>query len=123
METIKLTPELHDTLEQVAKQQESTVNALVNQAVQNYLRDQQRAKLDQEIAEFEKLHSQLKQKYLGEWVAIHHQKLVDHDKDIGALYHRIRSKYGKTSVLIRQVTEKPIEEVSITTPSTGKASE
>ncbi len=122
MEAIELKPELQDTLEQVAKQQASTVNDLVNQAVKNYLLQQQREKLDHEIAAFERLHTQLKQLYLGRWVAVHQGELVDHDKDIAALYQRVRAKYGRTSVLIRQVTEVPIEEATIRAPSTGKIS-
>ncbi len=120
MEAIELKPELRQTLEQVALQQASSVTTLVNQAVENYLRQQQRAKLDQEIAAFEKMHPELKKSYLGEWVAVHQQALVDHDKDVPALYRRIRAKYGRTSVLIRQVSESAVEEVWSRTPSTGK---
>ncbi len=120
METIELKPELRETLEQVAQQQSSTVNALVNHAVEDYLREQQRAKLDREIAAFESIHPALREKHLGEWVAVHQENLIDHDRDLSALYRRVRAQYGKTSVLIRQVALTPTEEVWLRTPSTGK---
>jgi len=120
METIELKPDLRETLEQVARQQLSSVNVLVNQAVEDYLREQQRAKLDREITAFESMHAKLKQEHLGKWVAIHEEKLVDHDQDVSALYHRVRTQYGKISILIRQVTVSPIEEIWLRTPSTGK---
>lgn len=122
METIELKPELRESLEQVAQQQSSSVNALVNQAVEDYLREQQRAKLDREIAAFEAMHSELRQKHLGEWVAVHQANLIDYDGDLSALYRRVRAKYGKISVLIRQVTWSPTEEVWLRTPSTGNTS-
>ncbi len=121
METIELKPELRETLEQVAQQQSSTVNALVNHAVEDYLREQQRAKLDREIAAFESMHPTLREKHWGEWVAVHQGNLIDHDRDLSALYRRVRAQYGKTSVLIRQVTFIPNEEVWLRTPSTGKS--
>lgn len=120
METIELKPELRETLEHVAQQQSSTINALVNQAVEDYLREQQRAKLDREITAFESMHPTLREKYWGEWVAVHEENLIDHDRDLSAMYRRVRAQYGKTSVLIRQVTSIPNEEVWLRTPSTGK---
>ena len=66
------------------------------------------------------MHDELRQKYLGEWVAVHDQKLVEHDSDGLALYRRVRARFGRISVLIRHVTEESVEEVWIRTPSTGK---
>lgn len=120
MEKIILRPDLRKALEQDAAQETKSVNELVNNAVEHYLRERQRAKLDQEIAAYETMHPMLIKDHFGDWVAIHNQQLVDADKDKLALYRRIRSKYEKTSVLIRQVAESPIEEVWLRTPSTGK---
>lgn len=107
-------------LEQDAVQEARSVSEIVNEAVERYLHERQLAQLDAEIAAFEKLHPELRQKYLGEWVAVHEQKLVDHDNDRAALYKRVRAAYGRTAVLIRQVTEQPDNEIWIRTPSTGK---
>lgn len=120
MSTVALRDDLRETLEKSAEQESRSVDDIVNEAVGLYLRERQRAKLDKEISAYEAMHPELQQKYLGQWIAVHDQKLVDHDPNGVALYQRIRAKYGKTSVLIRQVARQPIEEAQIRTPSTGK---
>jgi len=120
METIVLEPGLRAWLEQDAAQDVRSLNDLVNEAVARYLRERQQTKLDREIVAYEAMHPRLLQEHLGEWVAIHHQKLIDHDNDCAALYRRVRARYNRTSVLIRQVTPDPIEEVWAHTPTTGR---
>jgi hypothetical protein len=44
-------------------------------------------------------------RHLGEYVAIHNSQVVDHDIDIRALHLRIRHRFGRMPVLIRQVTQ------------------
>lgn len=120
MDAIVLEPTLRSRLEQDAAQDIRSVNDLVNEAVAQYLRDRQQAKIDREIAAYEDMHAQLVRDHLGEWVAVHDQQLVDHDSDRIALYRRIRARYGRTAVLIRQVTAEQVEEVWLRTPATGR---
>jgi hypothetical protein len=120
MDTIALRADLRETLERDAEQEDKSVNEIVNEAVERYLHERQLAKLEAEILAYEKLYLELRQKYLGQWVAVHQQKLVDHDDDRAALYRRVRATYRRTAVLIRQVTEQPDNEIWIRTPSTGK---
>jgi len=120
MAAIALRTDLLETLEKDAEREARSVNEIVNEAIERYLHERQIAELDVEIAAFEKLHPELRLKYLGQWVAVHRQKLVDHDSDRAALYKRVRGTYGRTAILIRQVTEQPAEEIWIRTPSTGK---
>ncbi len=123
MDAIVLEPDLRAWIEQDARQDARDVNELVNEAVAHYLRERQQAKLDREIAAYEAMHTELLRDHAGEWVAIHRQTLVDHDMDRVALYRRIRQRYGRTSVLLREVTADPVEEVWIRTPTTGKVDE
>ena len=120
METIVLEPELQEMLEEDAASQSRTASEIVNQVLQDYLLKQQRAKLDREISAYETQHRELAKSLLGKWIAFHNQKLVDSDTDHLALYRRIRKKYGRTPVLIRQVTPTSSPEIWIRTPSTGK---
>jgi hypothetical protein len=122
MDTIVLEPNLRAWLELDAEQDTRSINDMINEAVAQYLRERQQVKLDREIAAYEAMHPQLVHDHAGEWVAIHRQELVDHDHDRVALYRRVRSRYGRTSVLIRQVMDDPIEEVWFRTPSTGRNS-
>lgn len=117
---IELRPDLRETLEEDAAREAKSVSDVVNDAVERYLRERQLARLDAEVEAYERMHPQLKQKYFGQWVAVHNQELVDHDNDHAALYQRVRDKYGRAAVLIRQVMEQPTREIRIRTPSRGK---
>jgi hypothetical protein len=119
-DTLMLLTDLREILERDAEQEARSISDIVNEAVERYLRERQRAKLDQEIAAYESMHAELWQKYPTQWVAIHKQKLVDHDSDRQALYRRVRARYGRTSVLIREVTDQSQEEIWLRTPSTGR---
>ena len=59
---------------------------------------------------FQRLHPELVQRYLGEFVAVLEGKVIDHDIDQVALYKRIRQRYPKQFVLISPVTKNPVEE-------------
>ncbi len=119
MSPVMLRPDLSATLEMDALEEKKSVNELVNEAVEHYLYIRQQAKIDQEIAAYETLHNQLIPNFLGHWVVIHEQKLIDHDVDRVALYRRVRSRFGHASVLIRQVQETPCQDLWRHTPSTG----
>jgi hypothetical protein len=121
METITLRADLQEALEKDAELESRSVNDIVNEAVERYLREQQRAKLDSEIEAYEAMHPELREKHFGQRVAVHNHQLVDHDPDHAELYRRVRVRYGRTSVLIRQVREQPVEEIWVQTPSTGNS--
>lgn len=119
MSDIVLKENLREPLAQSAARENRTIDDLVNEAVENYLLEQQRAKIDQEIVAFEAMYDQLMNHYYNEWVAIHDGQLVDHDADGTALYKRIRAKYGSIAVLLRRVTEDANDDIWLRTPSTG----
>jgi hypothetical protein len=119
-DTIVLRPDLREALESSATRERRTVNELVNDAVGLYVHRLQQEKIDREAAAYERLHAELRDQYRGQWVAIHDQQMVDHDPDSESLYRRIRDKYGRTSVLIRRVTDSPTEEIWMRTPERGK---
>lgn len=120
MAIITLRNDLHEALEENAALTTKSIDDLVNEAVEQYIRERQRTKLDIEIEAYEAIQSDLWAKYPNYWVAIHNKEVVDTDMDGTALYKRVREKYGRTSVLIRQITEKLVNEVHLRTPSTGK---
>lgn len=122
MNSITLSPDLWRTVEQDAAQEQKSITEFINDAIAYYLQARQQEKLNQEIAAYEALHPMLKQQYAGHWVAIHEQKLVDHDTDRVALYRRIRQQYGKTSILLRQVQEQPTAEIWWRTANVGQGS-
>lgn len=117
MDTITLRPELMEAL----KQESRNVNEIVNEAVEQYLENQQSDKLRREITAYEAMHTKLKAERLGMWVAIHNGQLVDEDIDGSALRQRVHAQYGNMAVLIRQVQAQPNRVIWTHTPSTGKA--
>jgi hypothetical protein len=118
-EPIILQPELRTRLEQSAQQEARTPTDLVSDALEYYFQAKQVEKINQEIAVYEKLHPQLWASIPGEWVAIHNGELVDHDVDEVAVYRRIRTRFPRIAVLLRQVKSTPVEEIWLRTPSTG----
>lgn len=63
--------------------------------------------MERERSAFLVLHDQLKKRYLGQYVAIFDQQVVDHDAELKLLYQRIRQKYPDEFVLIRRVEANP----------------
>lgn len=103
-----------------AAQSDTSIDQLLNQAVEEFLLNKQREKIDAEIAAYIELHPELWKTRAGQWVAVHDGQVVDADPDRVALYQRVRQRFGKTPVLIREVAADPDPEIWIRTPSTGK---
>lgn len=118
--TVTIRSDLTETLQENAQQSERTLNDLVNEAVEHYVQEQQRRKIDKEILAYHRLHPDLWRAMANQWLAIHNGEVVDQDSDRQALYHRIRVRYGRTSVLIRQVKRHAEEDLWLRTPSTGR---
>ncbi|MFN0073189.1 MAG: hypothetical protein ACKVVP_17045 [Chloroflexota bacterium] len=108
MASIEVSPDVRAQLEADAARESRTVDELVDRLLREYLRTRQRQKIARETEAFNRLHPALVQTHLGTWVAIHEGQLVDTDGDLAALYARMRGRFGRTSVLLRQV-ETPVD--------------
>lgn len=62
------------------------------------------------------MHAELAEKYLGQYVAIHNGKVVDHDDDFQSLHSRIRQRFGGQPVLLRCVEAEPERVLVICSP-------
>lgn len=69
--------------------------------------------LEKERASYLSLHSLLWKKYPGQYVAIYHGKLVDHDTDPDALWERVDARFPDEFVWVAEVQEQPIQTISI----------
>lgn len=58
-----------------------------------------------EFEAFDELHTQLKDQYLQQYVAIHNGKVVDVDENENMLEIRVKEKYGDIAVLVMKVEE------------------
>jgi len=71
---------------------------------------------------YKAMHKELVKRYLGQYVAICNEKLVDHDPDPVALLRRVRNEYPHQVVLRRKVELTPEREWRIRHPRIEKAS-
>lgn len=113
---IELTPELAAKVRRFAQEEGETVADFVNEAVREHLALLDDQKLSKEIRAFERLHPQLAEQYLGKFVALHNERVVDSDEAFEALFLRIQARFGDTPVLIRQVTSNPVLELRASSP-------
>ena len=107
MPTISVEPELYEQLEAVAQAEETRPEAIAQEAFRLYLWEQSHHKIAQESAAYHERHAELKEQYLGQYIAMHQGEVVDHDADFQSLYQRVRQRYGKTPVMLTQVGEEP----------------
>lgn len=118
-----LPQDLAESLASAADQMGTSVETLIQEAIRQYLATRRREQLEQEIAAYEAMHAWLWQEMPGMWVAIHGAELVDQDRDKTALYRRIRDRFGRIPVLMREVKPEAVEEIWLRTPSTGRLSQ
>lgn len=108
---------LVEELEQVAAQQNTSAETLLNTAVSQFLYNKALRKMQTENQAFERMHNQLVTQYLGQYVAIHNCELIDHDTDLVVLRRRIRQRFGRMAILLRQVTpERELRELILRSP-------
>jgi len=114
--TIVLSQRLVEPLYREAERQGMGIEDLVSNLVARYLWRVEPDKLSNEVDAFRAMHAELVAQYRGRYVALHEGQVVDSDADRRTLYLRIRSRFGSTPVLIRQVTEMPEREFVVHSP-------
>jgi hypothetical protein len=113
---IHMDAKLAESLQQAAEQRGANVEEVMNDLARKYVREARREKIRLEFESYQKMHTELKAKYLGQHVAIYSGQLIDHDADVSALVKRIRQQYGREPVLITQVHEQAVREFVIRSP-------
>ncbi len=78
--------------------------------------DEQLRQIDREQQAYEAQHSQLLKKYAGQYIAMRHGKVVDHDEDSVELWQRVRKNYGKEPILITPVLDQPRQVITVRSP-------
>lgn len=87
------------------------------QEVQNEEIDKDReAAIAREEAAFQRLHPTLYPRYVGTYVAIYHEQLIDNDTDQVALYRRVRQQYPGQFVWIAPVKDSSTEVLHFRSP-------
>lgn len=105
MPSIAVETELFDRMEKAAKEHRANVNDMLDKAIRQYLWDLDRRKISEESKIYRQRHPDLKEQYLGQYVAMHAGQVVDHDPNFPALRQRVRQKFGNTPVMITLVED------------------
>jgi len=113
---ITLQPELIEQVRWIVESERVTIEDFVNEAVRERLERLEDQKLETEARAFERMHPQLVEQYLGQFVAVHDGQVVDADVDFEALFLRLQKRFGDIPVLIRLVGVKPILELRAPSP-------
>jgi len=116
MTEFTLSAETAARLKKVAAVKGASEQALAEQAIRRYVRDELRRMMQRESEAFRRLHAELLARYAGEYVAVYQGQVVDHGSDQLALLQRIEQRYADAPVLIRQVLPEPEEVYTLRSP-------
>lgn len=97
-------PELVQRVERFAYATHQQEEQVVETAVQAYLDQIEREKIHAETEAFWHMYADLQKQYLGQFVAVHEQQMVDHDQDVLQLEQRIVERFGDIAILIAPIT-------------------
>lgn len=103
-------------LRQLASNYSTTVEDLAERAVDEFLHNEERRAMRRELDAYIEMHSYLRAKYQGKFVAIYQGKLIDSDSDIVALTERVTQNYPAATPLITPVKDEPIETFTFYSP-------
>ena len=121
-ETIQVTLDssLLSSLKQMTEQQGVSLERIFADLAQQYVQEQRSQKIRAETKHYTAMHAELKKKYLGQHVAIHEGRLIDHDADASRLVRRVRQYYGLIPIMFTQVEEAPEPELVIRSPQSTR---
>ncbi len=100
MTEIVLSEPLASHIREAAEAQGIAVENLIADALRQYSFQAQRVKLEAEARWWRSVSPDERAHYTGEYVAVHHQDVVDHDRDDDVLRRRVRARYGRLAVWI-----------------------
>jgi hypothetical protein len=122
MTTVTLDPALVQQIENLTGKDAADAQTFVEKAVRAYLIQVQREKIRAETEAFNAQHDKLRAKYPGQYVTLHQGKVIDHDSDLRTLHLRVYEQLGRTSVLLKRVTDEPERELIFRSPRLEKNS-
>lgn len=113
--TLEIPAELYERIERLAAVRETPVAYLLEDALA-LVEDQpielvRSEALSREEAAYRAMHSDLFEKYAGQYVAVHDGQLVGVDEDESALEARVNARFPDQIILLKQVQQSPMREV------------
>jgi hypothetical protein len=109
--TITLPDPVYQEAQKVAQSTQRNVQEVLTEVITKNFKpfpvNKNRSAMLQEIEAYKSLHPQLVKQYEGQYVAIFHGQMVDHDNDPVELHHRVNSRFPGETVLHRKVGDDP----------------
>lgn len=85
----------------------TTINEVVDVALQQYMFRQRQEKIARERRWYEAHHHELVPHYRSQYIAVHNGRIIDVDQDGRVLSKRIRQQYGRMAIALIQVADTP----------------
>jgi hypothetical protein len=105
MTTIQLVPNLAEQIENLVGIDEASAQAFIENAVRTYIARLHRDKFRKENEAFMTQHEARQAAYPGRYVAMHQDKVIDHDADLRTLHLWVYQRVGHTPILLKKVTD------------------
>ncbi|OIO91923.1 MAG: hypothetical protein AUK03_10415 [Anaerolineae bacterium CG2_30_64_16] len=113
MTVVALQSKLAAQLDTEARRRQTSVDALVNDWLEDQLWHERRRQIYEEAERFRARHAELLLQYGGQYIAMRNGVVIDHDPELLALHGRIRAQYGDDPVLITPVTTEPVQTLKV----------
>lgn len=124
MTTITLQePSLVEQVQRVSQQEGLDTTTFVAEAVRRHLATYRQKRLFAETEAWYNLPAEERERYEGNFVAVYEGQVIDSDPNRLKLYHRVREKIGRQTVLITEGGNYPIPVYRIRSPRQGRSSD
>jgi len=100
MVVLEIPEELALELEEDANLEGTSKTVLLETALKHYRHEIHTRQLEVYLNWYLSLPNKEREKYAGQYLAVHEKTIVDHDSDRPSLYKRVRGRYGRKPVLI-----------------------
>jgi hypothetical protein len=117
---ITLEPNLQTKLDETAQRLGMSADDFAAEAIRMRLQELDSRALDDEERAYQQLYPELRQRFSRQYVAIYGGQVVGADSDFEELFLRVKQQLNGQAVLIRQVTDNPVEEYHFRSPRLDK---
>lgn len=116
LNTITLRGALAQQLLREAEHQDTSIEELVNDWLEDHLWEQRCEKIREESERYESMHGQLRALYADRVIAMRDGQVVDIGDDLFEVHQHVREKYGNEAILITKVGPEPVETYMMRSP-------
>ena len=110
---------LVEEVRRVTEQEGMDTEAFLAEAVRRHLATFRQKRIVAETEAWYRLPPAERHRYQGKYVAVYQGQVIDSDADRLTLYHRVRQKFGRQTVLITEGGDQPVPVYRVRSPRKG----